>query len=248
MKSLAVTGSLGLLAFAGLASASTIAYDQTLTNTTPGYYNGTGNSSDHFTTLTDGNLQLALSIVDRYNGPALTPTGNNYDYNDNPNIDPTKNWGFYYSIDTRNGGGTGLIGDNSYLLIFTDETLGETLSYDPLVSDDSYYDGTGVHGGSSNSTGVAANDPNYAALNDAAQANYYGIQNAGWAGWFPVSFTFNPNDVFSITLQSTAKTQGAATDALTVTVNAQATPEPGTIVTMLGSLGALGLFIRRRKA
>jgi hypothetical protein len=244
LKNLAITGSLGMIAFAGLASASTIEYNQTLTGN--GFYAGNGNSAEHFATLTDGNLQLAIRAGNRYTGdPVLVPVGDNYDYNNNENTDPTKNWGFYYSIDTRAGGGTGLIGDYSYTLTLVDQTAGQTFSYDPLVSDDSYYNGTGVHGGNGNNTGVPEGDANYSSLNDAAQAGYYGVQNANWPGYFVVP-SFDPSHTYSITLSALAHTQGAVAQDLTIRVNG--TPEPGTILTMLGSLGALGLFVRRRKA
>ncbi|HEY4085079.1 MAG TPA: PEP-CTERM sorting domain-containing protein [Bryobacteraceae bacterium] len=242
LKNFAITGSLGLIAFAGLASASTISYDANLGAN--GFYNGTGNTGDHFATLDDGNLQLALKIVNRYTGsPTIDPTLDNYDYNGAQNVDPTKQWAFEFSIDTRNGGGTGTVGDYTYSLSIFDNTTGTQSAsgvFDPLsIADNAYYDGTGVHGGSSNN-------------NDAAtQAGFYGVQNAEWPAYIPffgdgTSASWNPHDTYTVTLSALANTQGATPDTLSVRVNG--TPEPGTILTMLGSLGALGLFVRRRKA
>ncbi|HXE62966.1 MAG TPA: PEP-CTERM sorting domain-containing protein [Bryobacteraceae bacterium] len=243
LKNFAIAGSLGLIAFAGLGSASTIAYNQTLASVgdkagspgtpAPGFYNGSGNFADNFATLTDGNLQLALRANNRSVGPDIPEVGDNYDFNDNQGS--THQWDFYYSINTEFGGGTGTIGDYTYRLIITDVNTSSTVSYNPLQIDDAYYDGTGVHGGNSNSNSLAT------------QNDFYGIQNAGYPGF---GFIFGPSvnlhDTYSITLQALANTQGAVADDLTIRVNG--TPEPGTIMTMLGSLGALGLFIRRRKA
>jgi hypothetical protein len=233
LKNLAITGSLGMIAFAGLASASTIAYNTSLGGN--GFYNGSGNTDNDFAVLTDGNLQLGLKAVNRYTGsPELVPTGDNYDYNDNPNVDPSRQWGFYYSIDTRSGGGTGTIADYSYLLTLTDETTSTTDTFNPILPDDSYYDGSGLHGGSSNNTPVAD------------QNSFYGIQNAEWPAYsLLLGSGWNPHDVYTITLTATPTLQGTA-DSLSIRVNG--TPEPGTILTMLGSLGALGLIVRRRKA
>jgi hypothetical protein len=231
---LAITGSLGLIAFTGLASASTIAYNTSLGNN--GYYNGSGNTDNDFAVLTDNNLQLGLKAVNRYTGsPELIPSGDNYDYNANPNVDQTSagQWGFYFSIDTRAGGGTGTVGDYSYLLTITDDTTAATASYNPIVPDDSYYNASGVHGGTANNNPVGD------------QAAFWGVQNAEWPGYgFLLGSGWNPSDTYTVTLTATP-TQGAA-DSLSIRVNG--TPEPGTILTMLGSLGALGLFVRRRKA
>ena len=242
LKNFAITGSLGLIAFAGLASASTIAYDQTLASVgnkagtgtpAPGFYNGSGNYSDNFATLTDGNLQLALKAGNRGVGPDLPATGNNYDFNNGPQ-GSSHQWDYYWSIDTRFGGGTtGTVGDYTYSLIFTDNTLGTTITTNPLQTDDAYYDSLGVHGGGSNSNSLSA------------QNAFYGVQNAYFPGFYP-SFTFDPSHTYTITLSALANTQGAVADDLTIRVNG--TPEPGTILTMLGSLGALGLVVRRRKA
>lgn len=241
LKNLAITGSLGMIAFAGLASASTISYDANLGPN--GFYNGSGNTGDHFAILDDGNLQLALKIVNRYTGdPVLVPTGDNYDYNANPNTDPTKQWGFEFSIDTRNGGGSGTVGDYTYVLSIFDNTTGTGAAQGPFnpltLADNAYYDSTGVHGGGSNNNTATT------------QEGFYGVQNAQWGGWtqyfgngLPTSW--NPHDTYTVTLTAT-NTQTAAADSLSVRVNG--TPEPGTIMTMLGSLGALGLFVRRRKA
>lgn len=246
LKNLAITGSLGMIAFAGLASATSINYDANLG--TNGFYNGSGNTGDHFTTLDDGNLQLALKIVNRYTGaPVIVPNGNNYDYNDNPNTDTTSShgqWGFEFSIDTRNGGGTGTIGDYNYTLDILDNTTGTHAAvgvFNPLaIHDSASYDGDGITAGSVNKlayTGLTFYD------------DQYGIQNGEWNG-YPGFFgngttaSWNPNDIYTVTLTAAPKAGGDA-DVLAVQVNA---PEPGTILTMLGSLGALGLVVRRRKA
>ncbi len=245
LKNFAITGSLGLIAFAGLASASSINYDANLGPN--GFYNGSGNTGDHFTTLDDGNLQLALKIVNRYTGdPVILPDGNNYDYNTYTSTDTTSDhgqWGFEFSIDTRNGGGSGKIGDYTYTLSIVDETTGTPAvqgTIDPLsLNDNAYYDGSGIHGGSHNDNSATAQD------------DFYGVQNAQWGGWAQYfgnghAASWNPNDVYTVTLTAAAVGGNSPTDTLSVRVNA--TPEPGTILTMLGSLGALGLFVRRRKA
>jgi hypothetical protein len=240
LKNFAIAGSLGLIAFAGLASATTISYDQTLASVgdkagtgtaAPGFYNGNGNYATDFATLTDGNLQLALRAGNRGVGPTIPAAGDNYDFNDNQGT--SHQWDYYFSIDTRYGGGTGTVGDYTYQLFFTDNTLGTTITSNPLQTDDSYYDSLGVHGGSSNSS----------SLSD--QNAVYGVQNAYFPGFYS-SFTFVPTHTYTITLEALSTTQGATPDDLTIRVNG--TPEPGTILTMLGSLGALGLFVRRRKA
>jgi hypothetical protein len=245
LKNLAITGSLGMIAFAGLASASTISYDANLGSN--GFYNGSGNTGDHFTILDDGNLQLALKVVNRYTGdPVLVPTGNNYDYNSSPNTDPTRQWGFYFSIDTNaDNSGTSTIGDYSYTLDIFDNTTGTHSAsgvFNPLsINDSASYDAGGITSGSANQaayTGITYYD------------DQYGIQNAEWNGYTPffgdgTPGSWNPNDIYTITLTAAPKA-GGSTDVLTATVNA--TPEPGTILTMLGSLGALGLVVRRRKA
>ena len=242
LKNLAITGSLGMIAFAGLASASTIAYDQTLasvgdlaTTTTPApaFYSGSGNYAQHFATLTDGNLQLALRAGNRSVGPVILPSYDNYDFNDNQGS--THQWDYYFSINTQYGGGAGTIGDYTYQMIITDETANSSVTFNPLQNDDAYYDGTGVHGGNSNNNSLAT------------QNAFFGVQNAGYPGFgFIFGSSFNPHHTYSVTLEALSTTQGATPDDLTIRVNG--TPEPGTILTMLGSLGALGLFVRRRKA
>jgi len=242
LKNLAITGSLGVIAFAGLASASTISYDANLGAN--GFYNGSGNTGDHFATLDDGNLQLALKIVNRYTGtPAIVPSYDNYDYNDNANIDPTRQWGFEFSIDTRNGGGTGTVGDYTYAMSIFDNTTNTMAAigvFDPLsIADNSYYNNTGVHGGSSNNNSATT------------QSGFYGVQNAEWPAYTPffgngTYGSWNPNDTYTVTLTAASIAPNSTPDTLSVRVNG--TPEPGTILTMLGSLGALGLFVRRRKA
>jgi hypothetical protein len=88
-------------------------------------------------------------------------------------------------------------------------------------------------------------------VNLATQFSLQNAENVGFnlIGWYP---NWNgagqpqATDSYAVKLQILDKTSGAEVLANTITINA--TPEPGTILTMLGSLGALGLFVRRRKA
>ena len=249
LKNLAITGSLGLIAFAGLASASTLSYDANLGAN--GFYNGSGNTGDHFAILNDGNLQLALKAVNRYTGdPVLVPNGSNYDYNSSPNSDQSSagQWSFYFSIDTNaNGSGTHTIGDYTYTLGIFDNTTGTQSAvgvFNPLnIHDNASYDGGGITSGTTNDHDPLHTDATF--YND-----QFGVQNSEWPGYgFLFGSGWNPHDMYTVTLTAAPNTtQGAASaaDALSITVNG--TPEPGTILTMLGSLSALGLFVRRRKA
>jgi hypothetical protein len=213
-------------------------------NPAPGFYNGSGNTADHFATLGDGNLLLGLKIMNRYTGaPVIIPTYDNYDYNNNENTDSTSShgqWGFEFSIDARNGGGTGTVGDYTYLLSVFDNTTGTPAvsgPFNPLaLADNAYYNGTGVYNGGNN--------------NSTAQGAFWGVQNSEWPGYTFLfgdginTSSWNPHDTYTVTLAATnVNTQ--AVDTLSVRVNG--TPEPGTILTMLGSLGALGLVVRRRR-
>lgn len=231
-KTLAITGSLGLMALVGPASATSIDLDATLSN--PGFYNGNGGSSDHFTVATEDNLRLALSAINRTQGPITPDAGTaNYDANDNPNtLDPTKFWGFSYSIDTRNGGGTGVIGDYSYLISITDFNTGESHSFDALLADS----GVNGVGGTDGHHDVGQADP------DTALASFWGVQNTEYGGFdFLFGSGFSPSDIYNITLTASNTSGVVLSDS--ISVNA---PEPGTWVLMLGSLAAVAFAARRR--
>ena len=165
--------------------------------------------------------------------PALPEVGDNYDFNNNQGS--THQWDFYYSINTESGGGSGTIGDYSYQLTITDMDTSASVTYNPLQNDDAYFDGALVHNANTNNNSAAV------------QNAFVAIQNAGYPGFgFIFGSGVNLHHTYTVTLSALAHTQGAVADDLTIRVNG--TPEPGTILTMLGSLGALGLFVRRRKA
>jgi hypothetical protein len=198
-----------VMMFAPRGRADVLTYDTSLVSP-PGFYNGTGNANSNFTVDTAGNLELGLSIIQRFVGPIDPGAGSNT-YTVTPSAGPLANWDFAFSVNTQAGGGTAVLGDDLYSLTVQDITASTTgPTFDPVrvITDDSGYGPSGETAGVDLST-------EWGAQND---------ENLGFAGFLP-GFNSNNPDLYKITLS--AFTQGnVLIGAVSVYANAQATPEP----------------------
>ncbi|HVW08878.1 MAG TPA: PEP-CTERM sorting domain-containing protein [Bryobacteraceae bacterium] len=253
IKNLAITGSLGLIAFAGLAGASTLSLD-TSVPTTNGYYNGTGNNTGTFTVVTsdDGSLQLALKADTAFVAPTLVPDAGTTNYQAATTTttrfgETVATWDYYFSIDTNANGNGADLSAYDYSLTVIDETLGQTVQYDPTSLIDSASMGAGnvVTSGNTNQSNGGVNLTTQFSMQNAENV---GFQLVGWGPNWNSAGQPQATDAYAIQLQILDKQTGATVLSDSIGINTPGVPEPGTIVTMLGSLGALGLFVRRRKA
>jgi hypothetical protein len=231
-----------LFVFGSLASAGVI-LDTPLS--TPGCYTGSGCDNNHFAVDNEGNLQLGLGPLVRFVG-AINPIGTNL-YDAAPGADPSHptwaTWGYNWSVNTQNGGGTNVLGDYLYTIQITNLTTGTPGSiFDPLrlTPDNSYY---GSGGKVTNSGQLATNTE---LTTDWSGQN---TLNNGFGGVLP---GFDPNAsalyqiVFSAYNIGPNSTLGSLAASVTTDVQVgSATPEPTTFVLMGAGLGVLGMLRRR---
>jgi hypothetical protein len=217
----------GPLAFAALVMmvapsgrADVVTYDTSLVSP-PGFYNGSGNANSNFTVDTAGDLELGLSIIQRFVGPIDPGAGSNV-YTVTPSAGPLANWDFAFSVNTQAGGGTAVLGDDLYSLTVQDITAslnGPTFDPVRIITDDSGYGSSGKTAGVNLST-------EWGAQND---------ENLGFAGFLP-GFNSNNPDLYKITLSAFTQSD-VLIGSVSVYANAQATPEPKYL-----SLIGLGMF------
>jgi hypothetical protein len=200
-------------------SASTVTYG------TPadGTYFGSGNGATNFTidTSSDGTLELGLSAIIRYGGPAAEDLSDYYVPAGDTTV-PGKTgatWDFVYSVDTNVGGAGTTLSAYTYNIQIVDETTGNTANFDPSAIPD-----------------------------NSIQPDGDGFQNAETLS-FPFLSSQMPNysdsstDTYQITLTATAGSGAIESDVIDVNV---VTPEPQTWV-LLG-VGLAGLLIARRRS
>jgi len=214
-----------VMMFAPSGQADVVTFDTSLVSP-PGFYNGTGNANSNFTVDTAENLELGLSIIQRFVGPIDPGAGSNT-YTVTPSAGPLANWDFAFSVNTQAGGGTDVLGDDLYSLTVQDITAslnGPTI--DPVaIPDDSGFGPSGKTAGVDVTT-------EWGAQND---------ENLGF-GFLP-GFNANNPDLYKITL-SAFSPNGALIGSVSVYANAQATPEPK-YLSLLG-LGMVGLVLMSR--
>ncbi len=222
-----------------------VAYDATLA--APGYYNGTGNSSDHFTTSTLGGVELGLGVQYRYTGPQVTPDAGTSTYHVNTGISTTNCvgscslWNYEYSINLGNSGLT--LGGITTSLTVLNVANNNTFTVPVTLLDNTGYSGT---------------PGNYSF--HAATSTDLGEQNSQNLGFFYVpifdsSFAFDPlaDDTYILTLSGIVNSTGATIGSVQETVVAglgAATPLPAALplfATGLGGLGLLGWHRKRKK-
>ncbi len=231
-------------AIAGSAHAVpvSLAYDATLAP--PGFYNGTGNSSDHFTTITTGGgVELGLGVQYRYTGPQVTPDAGTSTYRVNTGISTTNCigtcslWNYEYSINLASSGLT--LGDITPSLSVLNVANNDTFTVPITLLDNTGYSGT---------------SPNYSF--HAATSTDFGEQNSQNLGFFYVpiidsNFGFDPlaNDTYIFTLSGTVNSTGATIGTVqeTVIAGAGATPLPAALPLFASGAGMIGFFARRRK-
>lgn len=92
----------GLLLLAGMGIAHAAPTDFNYTLPSPGFYNGSGNSAEHFTADVNSStgVTAALGVLYRYSGPQVIPTSTNvYDVTTGDNTSHSGSlWGWEYSI------------------------------------------------------------------------------------------------------------------------------------------------------
>jgi len=216
-----------VMMFAPSGQADVVTFDTSLVSP-PGFYNGSGNANTNFTVDTAGNLELGLSIIQRFVGPVDPGAGSNI-YTVTPSAGPLANWDFAFSVNTQAGGGTDVLGSDLYSLTVQDITAslnGPTFDPVRIIGDDSGFGPSGKTAGVDLTT-------EWGAQND---------ENLGFAGFLP-GFNANNPDLYKITL-SAFTLSGAPIGSVSVYANAQATPEPK-YLSLLG-LGMLGLVLMSR--
>jgi hypothetical protein len=106
----------------------------------PGVYFGTGNANTNFTTNTSlPNLELGLSVITRYIGPIDPGNSNVYTVLPGLTTVPGKTgstWGFDFSVNTQDGGGSATVSDYTYSLTVDDLTSGISTTFDPSAIPD----------------------------------------------------------------------------------------------------------------
>jgi len=226
-RNLAITSSLGLLALVVPASASTL-NDQCLA--TPGYYNGSGNPNCGFVVATEnfgaGQVEIGLRTKHRQDGSVIH-TDDHYAVPTGPQDGAHlayAYWNYEFSINL-NSALTGLDFSNSTtLLTITDLDNGQTATVAPTTY---WLDNASL------GPGMAQNSENPV------------------FGNFPLAASFNMNRNTTYQFDLVTRVGGdilASATMYTVVGTGTELPEPGTIVMMLGSLGALSFYVRRRKA
>jgi hypothetical protein len=230
-------------AIAGSAHAASLAYDATLA--APGYYNGTGNSSDHFTTNTQGGVELGLGVQYRYTGPQVTPVAGTSTYDVNTGASTTNCgggncslWNYEYSINLGSSGLT--LGDITPSLTVLNEANNNVFTV-PITffPDNAGYSGT----------------PGNYSYDSSAASTDLGEQNSENLGFFYVplfdnTFAFDPlaNDTYLFTLSGTVTSTGASIGTVQATVIAGvgATPLPAALPLFASGAVMIGFFTRRR--
>jgi hypothetical protein len=215
------------LAFAATAKAGTV-YDTSLAS--PGYYNGTGNANTNFAVDTEGNLELGLSVIQRYVGPIDPGAGSNV-YTVSTSAGPLATWNFEFSVNTQAGGGSNVLSDYTYSMSIEDVTADTTgPTFDPVaaIPDDSGYGSTGKTPGVTTATEWGAQNS----------------ENLGFPGFLPGFNATNP-DEYEIILAAYNQSVSQVA-SVTVFADAATVPEPATF--FLFGPAVLGLaFAARRK-
>ena len=126
------------LFFAIGATAGTLTYDGSLAS--PGVYFGSGNQNAGFNVFRDGNLELGLSAIMRFLGPA-PESGDNYYVPARSTTVAGKTgpaWGITFSVNTRaDGNNSSLLSDYTYQLIVDNGS-----PFNPLLLGDNIYYGS----------------------------------------------------------------------------------------------------------
>ena len=234
----------------GAAQAAT--FNATLAS--PGFYNGSGNSSDHFTveTASAGNVEIGLGVQYRFAPPPgiadaqVTPEVGSNIYHvltgTSSCFGTCSLWNIEYSINTnaQSNGFYSPLGNFTVGLDVLNKGNGEHQSIPVSGLDNAYYGPSGKH----------------ATLNASSD---YGEQNSQNFGFFPYyglaggtynpAFNFNPLAAgdYLVTLTLLADDTTIASVQAEVIAAAAPTPVPAALPLFASGLGALGFVGWRRK-
>ena len=224
-----------VLSFSSMPAQASVIYDTSLA--APGVYFGGGNPNQGFTVFSGtsggGTLELGLSAINRYIGPA-TEVGDQYYVPAGLAVGhPGAEWGFDFSINTNVGGaGSLMLSDFTFNITITDLDGTYIASFDPtLIPDNAYWNGAKVQ---------APPTP--------AQNTVYGMQNSEPLSFIPpTAGTYDPNAAhrYEITLSALPKNGPVIDPSISIFVNVQAVPEPATFG--LAGIALLGLGLLRKK-
>lgn len=216
-----------LLVCVAFATSGTI-YDTTLS--APGFYAGSGNPNSDFAVGTFGNLELGLSVNERFVGP-IDPAGSNiYQVDPGAGAGGRSKGGIHWSVNTQIGGGSAMLNDYVYILQAFNVTTGAVgIAFDPvlLTPDNSYWNGAEVTGQS--------------------LSTQWGAQNTSNLSWILPGFNVNDVALYKIKL-SAFDLRGEHAGDITVyqrVGDAPEVPEPATY--LLTSVALLGLAMAKRR-
>src|ERR1017187_7283928 len=189
-----------------------------------GFYNGNGNPDGHFatTTLYAGTDTISLSLRGKYwnyVGPII-PSGNDYVcLSSTPTPAGPGQCNFDFSVATT---GAFHIGDFSYLLSVQDLTTSKSITFNPLLLDNSYWNGGKTSTYSAGASGFE-------------NSEYLGSGWLGLGGW-------QSTDRVVVSLSAVSGGHNAAAE---IGFNTSV-PEPGVVILLLTMLAPLGLLARRK--
>ena len=230
------------IAVAAIASTAHAATTFNATLQPPGFYNGSGGSSDHFTVNETASVELGLGVNLRFVGPVTPASINVYDV-PTGTASGSALWNFNYSVNLQAfPGSAGLhLSDITPTVTVLNIGNGQTIQFNPFIStpDNAGWNGTAKNAAAGNLT------------------TDFGFQNSenlsfGFFGLLNPLFGFDPNanDTYLVTLSVAQTSNGqdlGTVQELIVAGDGAQTPLPAALPLFASGLGVFGFIAARRK-